>query len=102
MKRSTKDGGVIQLGRTLQLEKVLSYDEFNQGDGPQRVVCLRWSDGPAAVPSQRDVCARCLAAVWVSRSTQEAVQSLRQPLILCAPCATAELQQDHAGGEAGP
>jgi|SRR5260370_568210 hypothetical protein len=102
MSKRTRALGLIQFGKGMRPEKRLSYDEYNDGAGPQPVVCLRCGDGPPAVASVRDVCVRCLAAVWLSRTTEEAMTHMRQPEILCMPCVAAEMQQDHAGGEAAP
>ena len=82
-----RDAGLIQFGPGLRPEQVISYDAFNAGAGPQPVVCARCADGPPAVPSVRDVCTQCLAAVWVSRVTELAMTHMRQPVLRCFPCA---------------
>lgn len=88
-----RDLGLIQLGPEMTIEKHLSYDAYNAGAGPQPVVCLRCADGPPLVPSVRDVCGTCLAAVWVSRVTEAAMTALRQPEILCTACLATALQE---------
>ena len=95
MSKRNRDRGLIQLGKGMQPEKRLSYDEFNAGTGPQPVVCQRCADGPPIVASVRDVCVRCLAAVWLSRATEEAMTHMRQPEILCVHCVAMELEQEH-------
>jgi len=59
------------------------------------VVCQRCADGPPVVASVRDVCVRCLAAVWMSRATEEAMTHMRQPEIRCMQCVAVELEQEH-------
>ena len=81
-----RDLGLIQFDRQLRPEKRVSYDEYNTGEGPQPVVCMRCADGPPEVPSVRDVCVKCLAAVWLSRTTEAAMTHMRQPEILCMQC----------------
>ena len=61
MSKRTRARGLIQFGKGMTPEKLVSYAEFNDGDGPQPVVCLRCGDGPPVVASVRDVCVRCLA-----------------------------------------
>ena len=39
MRKPIRDAGLIQFGPNLKPEKVVSYDEYNAGDGPQPVVC---------------------------------------------------------------
>src|SRR5438309_1216679 len=39
--KRTRDRGFIQFGPYMQPEKLVSYDEFNAGTGPQPVVCQR-------------------------------------------------------------
>ncbi len=95
MSKRNRDRGLIQLGKGMQPEKRLSYDAFNAGTGPQPVVCQRCADGPPVVASVRDVCVRCLAAVWLSRTTEEAMTHIRQPEILCMHCVAVELEQEH-------
>jgi len=84
--------GLIQWGKRMKPDKLLSYEEFNNGDGAQPVVCQRCADGPPVVASVRDVCVRCLAAVWLSRATEEAMTHMRRPEILCVQCLTMELE----------
>ncbi len=76
----------IQLDKDMQPDGVLPTEEVNRGTGPQPVLCLRCADGPSVVPSVRDVCARCLAPVWVSRETEVALTVMRQPELWCLPC----------------
>jgi hypothetical protein len=59
VRKRSRDRGLIQLGKGRQPAKRISYDEFNEGTGPQPVVCQRCADGPPVVPSVRDVCVRC-------------------------------------------
>ena len=94
MKKRIRDAGLIQFDHKLRLEKRVSYDEYNAGTDPQPVVCMRCADGPAAVPSVRDVCTHCLAAVWLSRTTEVAMTHMRQPAILCMECMTTHLKQE--------
>jgi len=82
-------------------EKLVSYAEFNDGDGPQPVVCQRCADGPPVVASVRDVGVRCLTAVWMSRATDEAMTHMRQPEILCMQCVAMELEKE-PGDTGGP
>jgi hypothetical protein len=89
-RQAMHDAGLIQLGPNLKPEKHVSYDVYNAGDGPQPVVCLRCADGPSAVPSVRDVCVKCFAAVWVSRRTEAAMTHMRQPEILGSVPVTCE------------
>ncbi len=86
-KQRIRAAGLIQFGPGLRPEKTVSYDDYNTGTGPQPVVCARCAEGPAAVPSVRDVCTQCLAAVWVSQVTDLAMTQMRQPVLLCFPCA---------------
>ena len=94
MSKRTRDRGLIQLGKGMKPEKRVSYEEFNAGTGPQPVVCQRCADGPPAVVSVRDVCVRCLAAVWLSRTTEEAMTHMRQPEILCMHCVATDREQE--------
>ena len=94
MSKRTRARGLIQFGKGMKPEKRISYDEYNDGDGPQPVVCQRCADGPPVVASVRDVCVRCLAAVWLSRTTEEAMTHLRQPEILCLQCVASDLEQE--------
>src|SRR5438132_13774683 len=89
-----RDAGLIQFGKGMKPEKLVSYDDFNAGDGPQPVVCQRCADGPPAVPSVRDVCVRCLAAVWISRGTEESTTQMRQPELWCMQCLAAHLEAE--------
>ena len=84
MRKRTRDRGLLQLGKGMQPDKRVSYDELNAGTGPQPVVA-----------SVRDVCVRCLAAVWLSRTTEEAMTHMRQPEIRCVHCVATELEQEH-------
>lgn len=94
MSKRHRDRGLIQFGKGMKPEKRVSYDEYNAGTGPQPVVCQRCADGPPVVASVRDVCVRCLAAVWLSRSTEEAMTYMRQPEIRCMHCVATE--QEHS------
>jgi hypothetical protein len=85
-KKRLRDLGLIQFDHQLSPKQHVSYDAYNAGTGPQPVVCLRCADGPAAVPSVRDVCTRCLSAVWLSRVTEAALTQLRQPVLICMQC----------------
>lgn len=95
MSKRSRARGLIQLGKGMKPDKLVSYDEYNAGDGPQPVVCQRCADGPPVVASVRDVCVRCLAAVWLSRATEEAMAHMRQPEIRCMQCVAVELEQEH-------
>jgi len=44
---------------------------------------------------------RCLAAVWISRATDEAMTHMRQPEILCMQCVAMELEKE-PGDTGGP
>jgi hypothetical protein len=92
--KRNRDRGLIQFGKGMKPEKRLSFDEFNTGTGPQPVVCQRCADGPPVVASVRDVCVRCLAAVWLSRTTEAAMTHMRQPEILCMQCVAVALEQE--------
>jgi hypothetical protein len=94
MKKRIRDAGLIQFDHKLRPEKLVSYDAYNAGTGPQPVVCCRCADGPAVVPSVRDVCTRCIAAVWVSRVTEAAMTAMRQPMIVCVECMATTLQEE--------
>jgi hypothetical protein len=85
-RQAIRDAGLIEFDRQLRPEKHVSFDDYNAGTGPQPVVCLRCADGPPAVPSVRDVCTRCLSAVWLSRVTEAALTQLRQPVLVCMQC----------------
>jgi hypothetical protein len=93
--KRTRDRGLSQLGKGMQPEKRVSYNALNAGTGPQPVVCQRCADGPPVVASVRDVCVCCLAAVWLSRTTEAAMTHMRQPEIRCMQCVAADLEQEH-------
>ena len=101
MSKRTRARGLIQFGKGMTPEKLVSYEAFNDGDGPQPVVCQRCADGPPVVASVRDVCVRCFAAVWMSRATDEAMTHMRQPEILCMQCVAMELEKE-PGDTGGP
>jgi len=94
MRKRIRDLGLIQFGPNMQPEKRVSYDEYNAGAGPQPVVCQRCADGPPVVPSVRDVCVKCLAAVWMSRATEVSMTHMRQPEIICMACLATALQEE--------
>jgi len=94
MSKRTRARGLIQFGKGMKPEKLVSYEEFNEGDGPQPVVCQRCADGLPVVASVRDVCVRCLAAVWMSRATEEAMTHMRQPEICCMQCVAMDLEKE--------
>jgi hypothetical protein len=93
MRKHSREASLIQLGPNMTLEKLMSFDDYNAGEGPQPVVCLRCTDGPAAVPSVRDVCVKCLAAVWMSRGTEASMTHMRQPEIICMACLATALRE---------
>jgi hypothetical protein len=94
MRKRIRDLGLIQFGSTMQPEQRVSYGAYNAGDGPQPVVCLRCADGPPAVPAAREVCGTCLAAVWLSRTTEAAMTHMRQPVIVCTACLATTLKEE--------
>src|SRR5260370_9362493 len=102
MSKRTRALGLIQFGKGMRPEKRLSYDEYNDGAGPQPVVCLRCGDGPPAVASVRDVCVRCLAAVRLSRTPEGAITHLRPPGTPLMPFVAAGMHQDHPARQAPP
>ena len=95
-RQAIRDAGLIQFGPNLQPEKLVSYDDFNAGTDPQPVVCMRCANGPSSVPSVRDVCVKCFAAVWVSRVTEVAMTQMRQPAIICMECMGTALKEERA------
>ncbi len=84
----------IAVDKDRQPIRVLPTEEVNRGTGPQPVLCARCADGPPVVPSGRDVCARCGAAVWVSRETHAGLALLRQPELWCLACLEAHLGRE--------
>jgi hypothetical protein len=94
MSKRTRARGLIQFGKGITPENLVSYEEFNDGDGPQPVVCQRCAHGPPVVAAVRDVCVRCLAAVCMSRATEEAMTHMRQPEIRCMQCVAMALEQE--------
>jgi hypothetical protein len=85
---------LFQVGRDRRRARTVPLAEFNQGTGPQGVVCQRVADGPPAVPSREGVCDGCLARVWLSPSTQDLVPHMRAPEIMCLQCWMERLKQE--------